>query len=121
MLNLIPFTADSEIAKRVLAGEDVEGPTLEAMQIRKQCRKRTEEDMGEITAEEIKNGFRRWNERMSTSSSGLHLGIYKSLTDTSEQEQEKTYLLRTVTAIIDCALSQGITPCNRTLRWPSRR
>ena len=89
MLNQIPFTADSEIAERVLAGEDVEGPTLEATQILKQCRMRTEEDMGEITAEEIKNGFRKWNERTSTSPSGLHLGIYKSLTDTSEQEIEK--------------------------------
>ena len=45
MLNQIPFTADSEIAERVLAGEDVEGPTLEATQILKQCRMRTEEDM----------------------------------------------------------------------------
>ena len=53
--------------------------------------------------------FRRWNERTSTSPSGLHLGIYKSLTDISEQEKEKMYLLRTVTAIIDCALSKGIT------------
>lgn len=65
----------------------MEGPTLEATQILKQCRRRTEEDLSEIEVEEVKNGFRRWNAKTSTSPLGLHLGITKSFTDTDEQEK----------------------------------
>jgi ribonuclease HI len=109
MLKMIPFTADSEVAEKVLSGEDIEGTTLEATQILKSCRRKVEEECEEINTEEIRNGFRRWDERTSTSPSGLHLGIYKSMTDMREQEEEKTYLLRTITGIINCAMSKGIT------------
>lgn len=96
MLESIPVTADS--------GNDIEGPTWEATQILKHCRRRAEEDEEEIKIEEIRYGFRRVDERMSTSLSRLHLDKFLV-----EQEEEKTYLLKTITAVINCALTKGIT------------
>ena len=58
MLREIPFTADSQTAEQVPNGEDIEGPTLEATQILKQCRRRMKEDEAEITLEEIRSGFK---------------------------------------------------------------
>lgn len=89
MLEAIPFTADSEIAEKVLDGEDIKGPTWEATQILKYCRRKVEEDDEEIKVEEIRNGFRRWDKRTSMSPSGLHLGVCKSFTNMIEQEEEK--------------------------------
>ena len=91
MLEALPFTADSTLAEDVLQGKDVEGPTLEATQILRECRRVLPPDEKEITM--VKMGFKRWDEKTSTSPSGMHLGMYKCLTENSEQEQEKTYLL----------------------------
>ena len=41
---MILFTADSEVVEKVLRGEDIEGPTLEATQILKSCRRNVEEE-----------------------------------------------------------------------------
>ena len=57
----------------------------------------------------MREGFKRWDEKISTSPSGLHLGMYKSLTNYTEQEKEKAYLMNTFTAIVKCAFSKGIT------------
>jgi hypothetical protein len=44
MSEVIPFTADSEVAEKVLKGEDIEGPTLEATQVLKSSRRKVEEE-----------------------------------------------------------------------------
>ena len=41
-----------------------------------------------ISVEEIKNGYRKWKERMLTSPHGRHLGIYKVWQHTSIEEEE---------------------------------
>ena len=110
MMEALPFTADSSLAEDVLEGKDVEGPTLEATQILRECRKVIQPDEEELSVEEMKNGFRRWNEKTSTSPSGLHLGMYKCLTEPNEQEEEKTYLLETITGIVNTAFKAGFHP-----------
>ena len=59
MLEVLPFTADSMLAEDVLQGKDVEGPTLEATQILRECRRVLPPDEKEITTEEMKIGFKR--------------------------------------------------------------
>lgn len=75
LLDAIPFTADCEVAENVLLGKDFESSTTDAAQILKHCRRRIDEDQEEIKLEEIRNGFRRWDEETSMSPPGLHLGI----------------------------------------------
>ena len=109
MLEALRFTTGSTLAEDVLQGKDVEGPTLEATQILRECRRVLPPDEKEIMTEEMKMGFKRWDKKTSTSPSGMHLGMYKYLTENSEQEQEKTYLLETITGIVNIALKRGIT------------
>ena len=109
MLEALPFTADSMLAEEVLQGKDVSGPTLEATQILKEGRRVIEPDEEKIRIEEMRSGFRRWDEKTSTSPSGLHLGMYKCLTETNEQENEKCYMLKTITGTVNTALKHGIT------------
>jgi hypothetical protein len=74
MLKRIPFSAHSEISEQVLSGEDIEGPTTEATQILKKCRRRLKENEGKITVEEMREGFKKWDEKTGASPSSLHLG-----------------------------------------------
>lgn len=105
----LPFTADSEIAERVLQREDIEGPTLEATEILKEFRRKVPEEECDISKEEIRSGFRKWDERTSTSPSRLHLGIYHCITNTEGQEEEKDKLIHVITGVINVALKNGIT------------
>lgn len=89
MLEALPFTANSRLPEDILEGKYVSGPTLEATQILKECSKMIEPDEGELMLEEIQSCFWRWDDKTSTSPSGIHLGMYKCLTDLSEQKEEK--------------------------------
>lgn len=68
-------------AESVLNGKDIEGPTLEATEILNECRRKIEKDEQEISIDEMKRGFKKWDERTSTSPSGRHLGMYQSFTN----------------------------------------
>lgn len=63
---MLLFTADSMLAEDVLQGKDVAGPTLEATQILKECRRVIEADEKEITTEEMRSGSKRWDEKTVT-------------------------------------------------------
>ena len=52
MRERIPFTADRVTAKEVLEDEDIEGPTAEATEIRRECRRKIRESEQEISIEE---------------------------------------------------------------------
>lgn len=90
MLEANPLTADSEVADKILQGEDIEGPTFKATKILKSCRRKMEEEQDKIKVEEIRSGFRRWDERTITSPSDLHFGLYKSITNQNEQKDENS-------------------------------
>lgn len=92
-----------------MRGEDIEGPTLEAPHILKICRRKIEEAEDDIEIEEIRTGFKSWDEKTSTSPSGIHLRIYKSLTENNKQEEENLYLLKKVARIFNGAKTRGIT------------
>jgi hypothetical protein len=109
MLETFPFTADSVAAEEVLQGHDIEGPTLEATEILKECRRKICEEEEEIKYEDIRIGFKQWKERTSTSPSGMHLGIYRCFVDLNEQKEEKIHLLKVISEIINTAMSRGVT------------
>lgn len=109
MMEAVPFTADRRNAEEVVDGYKVNGPTLEATQTLKDCRIQIEEEEEEIIVEEMRIGFKRWDKQTSTSLSGMHLGMYKSLTVLQEQEDEKILVLKVVTGLVNTALARGIT------------
>lgn len=54
----------------------------------------------------MRTGFKRWDKKTRTSPSGTHLGIHKSLTNLSEQKEEKVQLLKVITEIISGAMTK---------------
>lgn len=114
MMESIPFTADSETAESVLNGEDIEGATLEATGVLNECRRKIRDDANEINVDEMRTGVKRWDERTSALSSGLHLGVYKCLTDPNKQKEEKEHPLEVVTEIVNITMERGtqeVVPC----------
>lgn len=57
----------------------------------------------------MRQGFKRRKERTTTSPSGLHLNMYKSLTDLNDQKEVKEHLMKVITEIINMAMERGIT------------
>lgn len=62
----------------------------------------------EIKVEELRAGFKRWSEKISTSPHRIHLRMYKSFMEMNEQKKEKGYVLKTVTGIINSDMTRGI-------------
>lgn len=54
----------------------------------------------------MRDGSKKGDKKTSTTPSDLHLGIYKSLTNTRKQEKEKNSLLYVVTVIVNIALQK---------------
>lgn len=71
MMESFPFTAHSETADIILKGEEIQGPTPEATEIMKECRRKIPKDEKDPSKEEIRTGMKWWDERTSTSPSGL--------------------------------------------------
>lgn len=73
-----------------------------------ECMRQVKEDKQEISLEELREGFKQWDESTSPSPLGRHLGIYKRLTDKIEQRNEKTHLLEVMKGIDNIAFSRGL-------------
>lgn len=85
----------------VIEGKNVDGPTLEASQILEERIRQLEVDEKQITLKEIREGFKGRDEETCTSPSDLHLGVEKCVTDLNKQKEEKIFLLRAVTGMIN--------------------
>lgn len=104
-----PIYCGQQIAESVLTGENVEGLTLEATEILKECRRKVDEGEDQISTKKMRTGFKRCNERTSISFLRLHLGMYKNLTKLNEQREEKEYLLKVIMGIVNTAMNMGIS------------
>ena len=92
-LNSIGHAADTDIADSILNGhipESLADADEYALDIIKEIANSTLPPLAiNFDTSSIKQGFRKWKERTSTSPSGLHLGIWKTLAQSSENEEEQ--------------------------------
>ena len=78
---MLPFTADSELAEKILEGkipEDLE-ISLITRDVLEQAKRKTKEIDAEFTENDIITGYKKWRESTSTSPSGRHLGHQKAI------------------------------------------
>jgi hypothetical protein len=112
LVDLINDAADNDLCEDILDGRPVDVSLKDFAEvadfIKAMARPTNIQDDGEripytITKEDVKEGFKKWKERTSTSPSGRHLGNYKTWIQDNE-------LLETLTIMIQIPIKFGFAP-----------
>ena len=108
-LRNLNWAADSPIADTILAGtySPPDSTNRYIQHVLTNCKQRTDTLTLPITINDLRNLFKVWNESTTTSPSGRHLGIYKSIF-LNKEDKDVLAIQHHLTSVINTSLQNGI-------------
>ena len=112
-LRKLRWAADSELAERILQGiKDFRNITEDTLlqKVLSECQAKAPEVSDEITTEDLKQLFQIWRETTTTSPSGRHLGIYKAVFQTTNNNNSPYPFDQHITRFLNIIIQNSIGP-----------
>ena len=109
-LKSLSWAADSILAEQILQGEynipEVTDDSL-LQKVLSNCKRLCNEQLSTIQQSDLTGLFKNWNEATTTSPSGRHLGLYKTIF-LNPPETDTTTIQNNITTIINTLVQNGI-------------